>query len=217
MDFETARKHMVDSQVRPNDVTDARVLRALESVPRERFLPAELRAQAYIDREVPYAPGRAMATARDFAKLLNALDIAPSALILDVACGSGYSTAVLAMLGDMVVAVDDNDALAASAQDAWASLNIVNAAVVSASPALGAPKQGPFDIIVIAHAIEVEPAALLKQLKDGGRLGAFMRQGSVAKGCVWRRSGAAGGMAEVFDAAARTTPDGFIRPKSFVF
>jgi len=217
MDFDVARKHMVDSQVRPNDVTDARIQRAFEAVPRELFLPAELRAQAYIDREVAYAPGRALPTARDFAKLLAALDIQPSDLVLDVACGAGYSTAILAMLGEMIVAVEKDETLAARAQETWGAIGAMNAAVVSTEPLEGAPKQGPFDVIVIAHAIEVEPTALLKQLKDGGRLGAFLRRGHVTKGCVWRRSGAATGMAEAFDASIRTVLDGFTRPKTFVF
>lgn len=217
MDFEVSRKHMVDSQVRTNDVTDPRIQRAFELVPRERFLPAELRAQAYVDREVVYAPGRSMPTARDLAKLLDALDIQPSDLILDVACGSGYSTAILASLGEMVVAIEKGEPMAAIAQDNWSAIGAVNAAVVVGDPALGAMKQGPFDVIVIGQAIEIEPAALLKQLKDGGRLGAFWLRGGVAKGCVWRRSGAAAGAAEVFDASVRTVLEGFTRPKTFVF
>jgi protein-L-isoaspartate(D-aspartate) O-methyltransferase len=217
MDFEVSRKHMVDSQVRTNDVTDPRIQRAFELVPRERFLPAELRAQAYVDREVVYAPGRSMPTARDFSKLLDALDIQPSDLILDVACGSGYSTAILASLGEMVVAIERDEPMAAAAQDNWSAIGAVNAAVVVGNPPLGAVKQGPFDVIVIGQAIEVEPAALLKQLKEGGRLGAFWLQGGVAKGCVWRRSGAAAGKAEIFDASVRTVLEGFTRPKTFVF
>ena len=217
MDFEAARKHMVDSQVRPNDVTDPRVQRAFESVPRERFLPAELQAQAYIDREIAYAPGRSMPTARDLSKLVDALDIQPSDLILDVACGSGYSTAILAHLGEMVVAVERIESLASLAQENWTAIGAVNAAVVTADPAAGAAKQGPFDVIFIGHAIEIEPSALLKQLKERGRLGAFLSRGGVPKGCVWRRSGASTGMAEIFDASVRTVLDGFTRPKTFVF
>jgi protein-L-isoaspartate(D-aspartate) O-methyltransferase len=217
MDFEVARKHMVDSQVRTNDVTDLRILRAFETVPRERFLPAEFRTLAYVDRELVYAEGRALPTARDFAKLLDALDIRPGDLVLDVGCGSGYSTAVLAALGEMVVAVENNAALAQSAQATLNDLGAVNAAVVQGDPKAGAAKQGPFDVIVIAAAIEVEPAALLKQLKDGGRLGAYFRRGSVTKGAVWRRSGAAVAKVELFEASCRTVLEGFTRPKTFVF
>jgi protein-L-isoaspartate(D-aspartate) O-methyltransferase len=217
MDFEAARKHMVDSQVRTNDVTDPRIQRAFETAPRERFLPVELRAQAYIDREVVYAPGRSMPTARDFSKLLDALDLRHSDLILDVACGSGYSSAILAMLGEMVVAVEQDEALAALAQENWSAIGADNAAVITGDLEEGAAKQGPFDVIVIGQAIEVEPSALLKQLKEGGRLGAFFRRGGVTKGSVWRRSGASAGMVEVFDASVRTVLDGFTRPKTFVF
>jgi protein-L-isoaspartate(D-aspartate) O-methyltransferase len=217
MDFEAARKHMVDSQVRTNDVTDPRIQRAFETVPRERFLPAELRDRAYIDREIGYAPGRALITARDFSKLLSALEIDRTDLVLDVAAGSGYSSAILAQLGEMVVVVENNDDLATKAQANWSEAGVVNAAVINAEPLLGAPKQGPFDVIVIAAAIEAEPAALLKQLKDGGRLGAIVRIGNAARGVVWRRSGAAFAAHDVFDAAAKTIPEGFTRPKAFVF
>ena len=217
MDFASARKHMVDSQVRTNDVTDLRIQRAFETVERERFLPAELKTQAYVDRELSYAPGRSLITARDHAKLLAALDIDANDLVLDVASGAGYSAAILSQLGEMIVAVENDEALAAAAQDNWSAAGVVNAAVVSAEPAAGAPKQGPFDVIVIAAAIESEPAALLKQLKDGGRLGAILRRNGVAKGVVWRRSGAATAAHEIFDASARIIAPGFARPKSFVF
>jgi protein-L-isoaspartate(D-aspartate) O-methyltransferase len=217
MDFAAARKHMVDSQVRTNDVTDPRIQRAFELVPRERFVPAELRPQAYIDREVVYAPGHSLPTARDLSKLLEALDIRPSDLVLDVGCGSGYSTAIIAMLGEMVVAVERDEALAALAQENWGAIGAVNAAVVIADPAQGAPKQGPFDVIVIGQTIEIEPTGLLDQLKEGGRLGAFLRRNGVASACVWRRSGAAFGMAEVFDASVQTVLEGFTRPKAFLF
>lgn len=217
MNFETARKHMVASQVRTNDVTDPRIQRAFETIERERFLPGELRAQAYVDREISYAPGRSLLTPRDFAKLLDALDIEAGDLILDIACGSGYSTAILSRLGEMVVAVENVEPLAMKAQENLGAAGIVNAAIVSGAPFDGAPTQGPFDVIVIAAAIEREPEALLTQLKDGGRLGAIVRRGAVAKGVVWRRSGPATAAHEVFDASAETVPDGFTRPKAFVF
>lgn len=217
MDYETARKQMVDSQVRTNDVTDVRIQAALETVPREKFLPSELRVQAYADREVVYAPGRSLITARDFAKLLQAADIKPGDLVLDIGCGAGYSAAVAARLGEMVVAVESDEALAATAQEMLNGLDVINAAVVTGELAAGAAKQGPFDVILIAMAIEVEPTALLKQLKDGGRLVALLRDNAVAKGVVWTRAGSAWSRRTAFDAAARTVLPGFARAKAFVF
>jgi protein-L-isoaspartate(D-aspartate) O-methyltransferase len=208
---------MVDSQVRPNDVTEPRLQRAFETVERERFLPTEFRAQAYVDREIAYAAGRSLPTARDFAKLLAALDIRPGEVVLDVACGAGYSTAILAALAEMVVAVEFDGPLAAKAQEAWSEAGIVNAALIAGDPVAGVPRQGPYDAIVIAAAIEIEPTALLKQLRDGGRLGGFRRSNGVAKGVVWRRSGAAFAAHEIFDASVKTTLTGFTKPKAFVF
>jgi len=217
MDFKDARRRMVDSQVRTNDVPNREIQRAFETVERERFLPAGIAAQAYVEREIVYAPGRALITARDFSKLLSA--IAPRArdLALDAAPGLGYSTAILAQLVEMVVAVEPDEALAARAQEALEEAGVINAAVVAGSAVEGAPKQGPFDVIVISAAIEVEPAALLKQLKDGGKLGAIVRRNGVSKGVVWTRSGEAFGASEAFDAGAAIIAPGFARPKAFAF
>ena len=153
MDFAAARKHMVESQVRTNDVAEPRIQRAFETVERERFLPAELKSQAYADREIVYAPGRSLITARDHAKLLHALEIDTGDLVLDVASGTGYSAAILSQLGEMIVCVENDESLAAKAQENWSAAGVVNAAVVTGAPNAGAPTQGPFDVIVIAAAI----------------------------------------------------------------
>lgn len=217
MDFAAARKHMVDSQIRTNDVTDPRIQRAFEAVERERYLPAELKFQAYVDKELAYAPGRSLIAARDHAKLLAALDIKADNLILDIAGGSGYSAAILSHLCEMVLSVENEEVLAAIAQDNWSGAGAVNAVVVSQDPVSGAPRQGPFDVIVVAGAIEIEPIALLGQLKDGGRLGAIFRRNGVSKGVVWRRSGPATAAQEIFDASACAIIPGFARTKAFVF
>lgn len=217
MDFARARKTMVATQVRTNDVTDLRLQAALEAVPREKFLPAELAPLAYVEREIAYAPGRRLLTPRDFAKLAAAADAQPADLVLDIACGSGYSAAVLAGLCEMVVAVESDDRLALIAQDNLNAVGAANAAVIAGEPAAGAAKQGPFDLIFIGGAIEVEPEALLKQLKDGGRLVAIMRSGGVSRGVVYRRSGAAFAPRILFDATTSAILPGFSAERAFRF
>ncbi len=217
MDFTTARRHMVDSQVRPNDVTDLRIQAALETVPRESFLPSELRAQAYVERELEYAPGRRLLTVRDFAKLVAAVEPEPDDLVLNAVCGSGYSTAILARLTEMVVALESDERLCAKAQETLDKVGCSNAAVIVGEPRRGAADQGPYDIVFIDGVIEREPEELMRQLKDGGRLGAILRRDGVSRGVVYRRSGDAFGCTEVFDAAARTVLPGFEAEKGFVF
>ncbi|MHA7872829.1 MAG: protein-L-isoaspartate O-methyltransferase family protein, partial [Hyphococcus sp.] len=117
MDYKAARRHMVVSQVRTNDVTDLRIQQAMETVPREVFLPTELRDQAYVEREIEYSPGRWLLRARDFAKLLAAADPQEGDLVLNAVCGSGYSTGVLAQLSEMVVSLEKDEKLAAQAQE----------------------------------------------------------------------------------------------------
>ncbi|MEO1251344.1 MAG: protein-L-isoaspartate O-methyltransferase [Pseudomonadota bacterium] len=217
MDFEAARRHMVDSQVRTNDVTDLRIQRAMETTAREVFLPAELRDQAYVEREIEYAPGRRLLRARDFAKLVDAAEIRESDLVLNAFCGSGYSTAILAQLAEMVVSLESDDAMATAAQENLNNLGVSNAAVITGDPWKGAPDQGPFDVIFLGGVIERRPDALLDQLRDGGRLAAIVRADGVSRGGVYLRSGKAASFTPMFDAAAQSAMPGFEKPKSFVF
>ncbi len=217
MNYEAARRHMVESQVRPNDVTDLRIQRAMETIPREIFAPPELRDQVYVEREIEYAPGRRLLRARDFSKLIDAADIRASDVVLNVACGSGYSTSILASLAEMVVSVESDESLAAAAQDNLNTLGFSNAAVITGDPAAGAAGQGPFDVIFIGGVIEAKPDALIGQLSEGGRLAAILREDGVSRGGVFLKSGAAAPFSPQFDAASSAALPGFIRPKEFVF
>ncbi|MEQ1930640.1 MAG: protein-L-isoaspartate O-methyltransferase [Parvularculaceae bacterium] len=217
MDFAHARKIMVASQVRTNDVTDIRLQTALESVPREQFLPAEMKTRAYVEQEIAYTPDRRLLTARDLAKLLAAAEPRSRDLVLDAACGSGYSTALLAQLCEMTVGLESDERLAQLAQENLTALGVTNAAVIVGDPAAGAVKQGPYDLIFIAAAIEQTPTRLLEQLKDGGRLAAIVKSDGVFRGAVYRRSGGASAPVAFFDATTRFVLPEFQRPKAFEF
>ncbi|WP_411818786.1 protein-L-isoaspartate O-methyltransferase family protein [Hyphococcus sp. DH-69] len=217
MNFNEARRRMVDSQVRTNDVTDLRLQTAMETTPREIFLPVGLRDQAYVEREIDYAPGRTLLTARDFSKLAAIAEPKAGELVLNAVAGSGYSTAILAQLVDMVVAVESDETLAATAQENLNIVDVSNAAVITGPSDQGAASQGPYDLVFIDGAIEKRPDALLAQLKDGGRLVAIMRKDGVSRGVVYRHNGDAFACTEKFDASTRAILPGFEAVKSFVF
>lgn len=193
MDFATARTNMIESQIRPNGVTDARVLAAIATVPREVFVPEELRAIAYMDEDVRIANAegapRHLMEPMAFARLLDLADISAGDIVLDIGCGSGYSSAVLAELAESVVAVEADEALAQSASDNLSALEIANAVVLNKPHAAGCKDEAPFDVIVINGRIPDVPQALLEQLKDGGRLVAARGEGPIASNEVWTRHG----------------------------
>jgi protein-L-isoaspartate(D-aspartate) O-methyltransferase len=220
-DFNEQRLNMVESQVRPSDVTDQRIIRAMLEVPRERFVPEALEAIAYSDGLVPVAgrPSRGglrcLLPARTFAKLVQLAEIGPQSTVLDVGCATGYSTAVLARLAQRVVALEADRDLARAAQAILQELRAGNAKVVEGALAAGAPGEGRFDAILLNGAVPSVPPALLEQIADGGRLVAVLHQGPVGRACVWRRSGKAVNAQPAFDGAAAPLP-GFEAPAEFV-
>lgn len=213
-DYAAAREIMVDRQVRPADVTLYPIIAAMLEVPREVFLPEALRPVAYLGEHVPIAPGRVLLDPRVFAKLLDALNVGPDDLVLDVGCGYGYSTAVLARMAEAVVAVEEDPRMAAEAE---ALLEGVETAVVHAGAlAEGDPAHGPFDAMLVEGGIETLPPALEAQLKPGGRVAAIFVEGAGGQarlglrtetGIAWRR---------IFDATAPVLP-GFAAAKAFEF
>lgn len=191
-DFARAREAMVDSQLLPNGVTDHRILSVMGKLPRERFVPEGRRGLAYIDDAHPIGEqgsGRYLAPPAPLAKLLQLAEIQHSDVVLDVGCGTGYSTAVIAGLAASVVAVESDKTLAAAAEETLASLDIGNAAVVNAPEQRGVPSEAPFDVIVVEGEVDEVPDALFKQLKEGGRLVALISEGATASAHVFVRSG----------------------------
>ena len=151
--FAEARHHMVLSQLRPNRVTDDRVADAMDTVPREEFVPKELRGVAYLDEDLEVAPGRFVVEPRVFGRLLQEANIGPSDVVLDIGCGTGYSSAVLGHLAQAVVAIESDPELVARASEILARLECDNVAVVEGSLAEGNRKQGPYNVIHINGSI----------------------------------------------------------------
>ncbi|SEN40862.1 protein-L-isoaspartate(D-aspartate) O-methyltransferase [Pseudorhodobacter antarcticus] len=194
-DFSARRTVMVDTQVRPSDVTKFPIIEAMLTVPRELYVGAGQHEAAYIGENLKIAAGRVILEPRSFAKLLEAVDVQPDEAVLDLGCGFGYSTAVVARLAEAVVAVEADPAMAQDAQGRLSAQGVDNAAVISGSLADGAAKHGPYDVILIQGAVEMVPDALLAQLKQGGRIGAVFMEGRLGvarvghmgpQGVTWR-------------------------------
>lgn len=178
-DYSARRIMMVDTQVRPSDVTKYPIIAAMLSIPREAFVPEGLKEAAYAEECVALATGRVMLEPRTLAKLLDALDLQPTELVLDLGAGLGYSTAVIARMAEAVVAVEEDEALAALATKALAGQGVDNAVVLAGPLAAGAAKHGPYDVITVQGGVQTIPDAVLAQLKDGGRIGAVFMQGAL--------------------------------------
>jgi protein-L-isoaspartate(D-aspartate) O-methyltransferase len=222
IDAQQQRLNMVESQVRPSDVTDRRIIRAMLEVPREAFVPQALAALAYMDEAVPVVPRvdgravRALLAPRTFAKLVQAAEIGPEAVVLDVGCATGYSTAVLAKLARAVVALEVDAALAAGAAETLRRLGVSNAMVLRGPLEAGAPSHAPFDAIVLNGAVEQVPQDLLEQLRDGGRLVAVVAAGgSLGRAQLWQRRAKTFDARPAFDAGAEPLP-GFARKAEFM-
>ncbi len=215
MNFAAARQTMLHSQVRPNGVTDPGILDALGAVPREAFVPEGLRRVAYVDEELPVGHGRFVIAPMVLGRLLNAAAVRPGDVALDLACGSGYSTAVLARVATTVVAVESDPGLAETAASVLGGLGVDNAAVETGDPAAGYPSQAPFDVIVIAGAVRQVPNAVRHQL-DGGRLVTIHQEApGVGRGTVITRSGDAFSSVSPFDDSLPLLPE-FDAPSGFV-
>ncbi|WP_036222611.1 protein-L-isoaspartate O-methyltransferase family protein [Maritalea myrionectae] len=172
MDFENARKAMVDCQLRPNAITDYRILAAMSEIPRENFAPTAKRPLAYLDEDLPLDPvgARKMMEPMYLARLAQLAEIKSSDLVLHIACNTGYGTAVISKFADSVVAVDDNEDFVEMANDSLADLEIGNAAVLAGELKDGLKKEAPFDVIFIEGHVDELPDELFKQLKQDGRL-----------------------------------------------
>ncbi len=216
IDFAAARQNMVLSQLEPQQVSDPALTEAMATVPREKFVPEALAGVAYMDEDLEIVPGRYLMEPRVFARLLQAADAKSGDVALDVGCGTGYSSAVLAFLGVTVVALESDPELAGRATEVLTGLAVENAAVVTGTLAQGLPEQGPYDIILLGGSIPAAPEALCRQLAEGGRLLAVLNEDRVGKATVITRSGGLFSRQVLFDAGVPPLP-GFEATTEFTF
>jgi protein-L-isoaspartate(D-aspartate) O-methyltransferase len=215
-DTAVQRANMVAAQLRPNDVTDARIRDAMLNIPREGFVPAAYLPVAYAERCIPLEGGRTLLDPRTLAKLLQLAGIGPEDRVLDVGCGSGYSTTILSMLAREVIGLEEGKALADRATQNLQALGMATASIVTGKLAQGCPQFGPYDVIFVNGAVDREPSELLAQLSDNGRLVVIKRDGSAGHGVLYLRHQNAIGERSAFDANVPLLP-GFEKPPSFVF
>lgn len=214
---------MVESQVRPNGITDARIISLMAAIPREVFVPVDLRAVAYMDEDIRLKPATADALARyltepmSLARLLQLASIKSTDVILHIGCATGYGTAVLAGLGHSVLAIEEDANLADMAAANLAETDVANAKVENAKHAEGFTIAAPYDVIFIEGQIPDVPQVILKQLEQDGRLVAIVGEGRVAKAELHTRHGGTVSARAAFDASVPPLPGFPTRRKSFVF
>ncbi|WP_395648010.1 protein-L-isoaspartate O-methyltransferase [Terricaulis sp.] len=201
MDFARAREMMVESQVRPSDVTDLRILHAMRTLPRERFAPAQRKAQAYGDLDLEVAPGRVLLRPRDLAKLIQALAPQGHERALEIAGATGYGAAVLAACCKSVISLDPDPNLSFAAQAALEASGVTNVKTASTAAAQGWPDEAPYDVIMLNGAAEIVPDAWVAQLAPGGRLGVIVRNGAAGTARIYTKSEGAAAYRSAFDAA----------------
>ena len=212
-----ARQRMVDSQIRPNRVSDPRILAAMRHLPRERFLPISLEALAYADQTIKLGDGRVLLQPMMLARLLQAAEPSPGEKVLVVGAGTGYSAAVLSECGCAVTALEDSPALHAQAKTILAELT-PSVTLVSGPLPAGWPQGAPYDLILIDGAVPAVPANIASQLnRETGRLVTIISEGPHAGHAVQAEPTSAGvSVRALFDCLCPVVP-GFARAPAFEF
>jgi protein-L-isoaspartate(D-aspartate) O-methyltransferase len=217
MDFDAARRNMVEGQIRPNWVTDSALLEALAEVPREAFVPEHMKSVAYVDEDLAVGGGRYLMKPMVLARLIQEAMVKPTDVVLQIGCGAGYTAAVLSRLASTVVALESDASFAERATAIFSELGIDSVAIVEGPLEKGYPEQSPYDVIFFSGAIGEIPPAFADQLVEGGRLVAVVDGGDGApKGVLATRRGGLLGQREVFDAHAAPLP-GFALAPAFAF
>ncbi len=214
--YTAAREHMVESQIRTNDVTDIALLSAFRKIPRENFVPKAKMALAYGDAHIELDDGRVMLRPRDLAKMIQAAGIGPNDVVLDLACGRGYSTAIMAQLADMVVGLETSEEAVTRATELLVGVNADNTAVVAGGLKAGASEHGPFNVIFVNGAVHEVSKSWTEQLANDGRLVCILQKGPIGHASVFHKTGDVIGERIVFDTSAPYLP-GFVPEAQFAF
>ena len=213
-DFATRRRMMVDTQVRPSDVTEFPIIEAMLTVPREAFVPRDRIEAAYVSEHVPLGGGRVLLDPRVFAKMLDALDISNDDLVLDVGAGLGSSAAVIARIAEAVVAVEDDDTRASEAQSLLSEHHADNVILHEGPLDAGAAEHGPYDVIIVEGGVETLPETLCDQLKEGGRMAVIFMEGALGTVRVGHKYDGAINWRFAFNGTAPVLP-GFTKDEVF--
>ena len=212
-----ARLKMIENQLRPNKVTDERVLAAFGRIRRELFVPAALRGVAYVDDDLPVGGGRSLMQPMVAARLLQTVAAQPKDAALVVGAGVGYEAAVLALLARRVVALEENPELARIGRSALVDHGIASVSYVEAPATAGHRPRAPYDVILFAGAVAELPAEIEAQLAEGGRIAVVLRQQhGVGRATLITRTGGVLAPRVIFDAGTPLLP-GFDAKPGFVF
>ena len=207
MDFVAARHNMVESQIKPNRVTDTLVMDALAELPREKFVPKALQGIAYVDEAIDIGGGRHLMETWVLARLLQTAEVQTDDIALIIGCGSGYEAAVMAYIANTVVALESDENMATQANGTLSELSIDTVAVVNGGLVQGYSRQAPYDVIFINGAVPEIPERLSSQLAEGGRLVAIVGEGAYGKGTLVTRYNDVITSRVVFDAGTPTLPE----------
>lgn len=217
MDYATARKNMVDCQLRTNRVTDERLLEIMRDLPREQFLPKNMMHLAYLDEDILLPGDRYLSEPLVAARLIFTAQVKPTDIALVIGCGPGYTSAILGKMATTVIALESDPSLVSESSSRLTTLTIDNVVVVEGPLEKGWAKEAPYDVVIVDGAIETVPADLFDQVSDGGRLVAVVKpENDVGRIVLFEKRGGRVSERVVFDASTPYLP-GMEPQPAFVF